>query len=580
MNWAHNKVSKCLVVFSALGLLSIGTNAALAQSQHRQVGAPYTATADPLVPRPHSNPCVVALFTDYRFALHSDRVQSFPFTPRASCPGPWQKVVFEIDFSENAGQQYDRSAMVLIGNTTVYFGTTPEPDPNVADSWHIERDVTDYSALLATAQPGVIILDNCTTDCPPRNGVFTVSADLQFYPFDGPSPFPRRPDVVLPFGLGYLSSPADHLTATFTLPKNIQAAYLDVIAQSQATDEQWFACFPDDLSSIDETYECGHTAFRETEITIDGHLAGIAPVSPWIYTGFLPGQWRPIPAVQTLDFVPFRVNLTPFAGLLSDGAPHTLALNVFNQNSFFVVTAALLLYLDAQSAQVTGAVTENTLTYPSPVATEDIQGTSTITGSFRVTAGRSFTIAGYVNTSQGKVATSISQQQNFFSRQTIDFDMVGFTFLDQKTSFDTSLVATTTISAPHGTTVTREMFSFPMTVALSYPLKNLSSATTTTTQEYRVSKLVLRNGVAADYTSITNSVSATNVSPASSSQQYTVVEGVPGGILNPEPWPDLPDPAGAGHPSYNCKIASASGVLTYVSPGCAQHPNDSQMESH
>ena len=283
-------------------------------------------------------------------------------------------------------------------------------------------------------QPGVIILDNCTAECPPRDGVFTVSADLQFYPSDGQSPLPRRPHVVLPLGLGYLSSPASHLTATFTLPQNIEEAYLDVIAQSQSTDEQWFACFPDDLSGIDETYGCGHTAFRETEITVDGQPAGIAPVYPWIYTGFLPGQWRPIPGVQTLDFVPYRVNLTPFAGLLSDGTPHTLPLRVFNANSFFTVTAALLLCLDDESTQVTGSVTQNTLTSPSPVSNgrpaRDFHGH----GNIAVTARRSFTIAGYVDTSHGRVTTSVSQQQDFFSRQTINFDTVGFTFLDQKTS--------------------------------------------------------------------------------------------------------------------------------------------------
>jgi hypothetical protein len=70
------------------------------------------------------------------------------------------------------------------------------------------------------------------------------------------------------------------------------------------------------------------------EITIDGQPAGIAPVSPWVYTGFLPDQWRPIPAVQTLDFVPYRVT-TLFAGQLNDGNPHTIALSVFNDDSYF-----------------------------------------------------------------------------------------------------------------------------------------------------------------------------------------------------------------------------------------------------
>jgi len=570
MNLANRELARCLVLLPAIGLLTLGTNPAQAQSNNRQIGTPHTITADPLVPRPHSKPCVVALFTDFQFANFSDAVQSFQFTPPANCPGPWQEIVFEINFSENAGQQYDRSTIVSIGDTNFYFGTTPEPDPNVADTWHIERDVTDYSARLGSPQSGAIVLFNCTAECPPRDGVFTVSADLQFYPAYGQSPLARRPDVVLPLGLGNLSSSTDHLATTFTPPQNIEEAYLDVIAQSQSTDEQWFACFPDDLSSIDETYACGHTAFRETEITVDSQPAGIAPVSPWIYTGFLPGQWRPIPGVQTLDFVPYRVNLTPFAGLLNDGNPHTVAVSVFNANSFFTVTASLLLYLDGKSPRVTGALTQNTLTSPVPFATEDIQGTSRVTGTFEVTSDRNFTITGYVNTSHGNVTTSISQRQNFASHQAIDFDTAHFTVLDQKTSLHTSVASSTTVTGDYGTTVTREKFSFPMTVDLSYPLKDLSSATTTTTQRYQLSKLVSRNGVVCDYTSLSNSVRATNVSPAPSSQQYTVIEGVWGGNLNREERADRLEPQDSKHLSYSCEIASRNNVLTFVSPRCGR----------
>jgi hypothetical protein len=107
----------------------------------------------------------------------------------------------------------------------------------------------------------------------------------------------------------------------------------------ESTDEQWFACLPNDLSAINDLFGCGNTDFRETEITIDGHPAGIAPVSPWVYTGFLPDQWRPISAVQTLDFVPYRVNLRPFAGLLNDGNRHTIALSVFNDDSYFTFSS-------------------------------------------------------------------------------------------------------------------------------------------------------------------------------------------------------------------------------------------------
>ena len=356
----------------------------------------------------------------YQFAHFSDTNQTFQFSPPANCAGPWKKVVLEADFSENGGVQFDRTTTMYLGNVNLYFGTTPEPLATLTNTWHVERDVTDYAALFTLPQQGTMVLQNCTTDCPPPyntrlNGIFTVNADLEFYPADGHDRDSRNktPDAVLPLvqsnGSGgvnlpaFLFSPTDQFSTTFTLPTNIERIYLDVVSQSQSTDEQWYGCFPNDLSSINEVYGCGNTDFRETEVTIDGKLAGIAPVSPWVYTGFLPDQWKPMPGAQTLDFVPYRVNLTPFAGMLNDGNPHTVSLSVFNDDSYFSVTASLLLFLDHGSAQVTGAVTKNTLTSPSPVVTENLQGTSTVTGTIGVTSNRHFTIAGFVNTSHGKI---------------------------------------------------------------------------------------------------------------------------------------------------------------------------------
>src|SRR5216684_6279229 len=129
-----------------------------------------------------------------------------------------------------------------------------------------------------------------------------------------------------------LGTTADKLARTFTLPTNVERAYLDVIAQSQANDEFWYTCVPDDLTS--EVQSCGATSFRETEVAIDGQPAGVAPVYPWIYTGGIdPLLWRPIPGVQTLNFVPYRVDLTPFAGQLSNDKPHQVSVNVFNASS-------------------------------------------------------------------------------------------------------------------------------------------------------------------------------------------------------------------------------------------------------
>lgn len=86
-----------------------------------------------------------------------------------------------------------------------------------------------------------------------------------------------------------------------------------MITQSQIGDEFWYTCVPNDVAT--ELESCGGTAFREAEVSIDGTPAGVAPVYPWIYTGGVdPFFWEPIPGVQTLNFIPYRVDLTPFAG--------------------------------------------------------------------------------------------------------------------------------------------------------------------------------------------------------------------------------------------------------------------------
>jgi len=552
------------LIVAALSLLVIPF-AATGQSTNRQIGTQFEVTADPVIPRPHGQPCKVQLFTGYTFAFFSDTTQTFPFAPPSSCTGPWKKVVFEADFSENGGVQFDRTASIFLNNTNVYFGTTPEPLAVLTNTWHVERDITDYSALLATPQTGTIVLGNCTTDCPPPyntllNGIFTVNADLEFYPVEQGESAPKGiPDMVLPLeqsnGSGGFNLPAfvflptDQFSTTFTLPTNVERAYLDVISQSQSTDEQWYACFPNDLSAINEVYGCGNTDFRETEITIDGQPAGISPVSAWVYTGFLPDQWVPSPGIQTLNFVPYRVDLTPFASLLSDGNPHTVSISLFNDDSYFAETASLLLFLDKGSAKVTGAVVQNTLTAPSPIVKENLKGTSTVTGTIGVVSDRKFTIAGYVNTSHGKVSTTVEQHQHFHSTQAIDFDTVNFTVLDQKTSVENKVSSVTTVSARGGTVVTHSDFSFPITVDFAYPVSDsLFGETVSTTQDYSLNQSIMHNGSLNVFSSVNDSGKATDTSPAMSTQEYTTYNS-------------------SGR-FYDCHITSKDNTLTNVSQGC------------
>jgi hypothetical protein len=366
----------------------------------------------------------VTLFTDLRFADFSPK--NFSYAP--SCAGPWEKVVLEADFSIEAGRQFDRTANLWIGGVNVYFGTTAEPSAAVGRSWHVERDLTGYSALFQAPSTGEVDLGNLV------NATFTSSlfgtARLVFYAArSGHGGDKGRAtataDLVLPLsasptgGTVNLNTPADALRGTFTLPGNVERAFLDVVLQHQgANDEFWYTCVPNDLSA--ELQSCVGTGFREGEVSIDGVPAGVVPIYPWIFTGGIdPLLWRPIPGVQTLNFEPYRVDLTPFAGVFSDGKPHQLAVSVFNDSNFFSTTATLLVFLDHGARKVTGGVTLNTLAAPAPVVKTDLatDANGTTTGTVTVTSSRTFTIAGAVKTSHGTVRTEVTQTIDFSNAQ-------------------------------------------------------------------------------------------------------------------------------------------------------------------
>jgi hypothetical protein len=167
--------------------------------------------------------------------------------------------------------------------------------------------------------------------------------------------------------------------------------------------------------------------------------------------------------VQTLDFKPYRVDLTPFAGVLSDGNQHTVAVSVFNADVGFSVTSTLLLYTDPWKAKVTGGLLSNDLAaQPSPTVTENLTTATNgnTIGTVDVTSARQFTISGYVNTSHGRVVTTVNQSLRFLSAQT--FNVNGLTDIQDLTQSTTVNARTTTREGPF---VFEEVktFSYPFT---------------------------------------------------------------------------------------------------------------------
>jgi hypothetical protein len=352
------------------------------------------------------------------------------------------------------------------------------------------------------------------------NGIIYADAALEFYPASWQDRTPKTPDIVVPVegsggDAGTLNTTSDQITQSLSLPTNVERVYLDVIAQSQSSDEFWYFCVPNDQTTNLES--CGNTAFRETEVTIDGKPAGVAPVYPWIFTGGIdPFLWQPIPGVQTLDFKPYRVDLTPFAGLLGDGGTHTLGVGVFNANSYFLATANLLVFTDHGAKKVTGGVLTNTLrAAPTPVVAEDITRNSAgtvFTGSISVTSQRTFEISGYVNTSHGRVETTVRQSVDFSSYQTFDVNPNAGVPDNQNVRQLTTVDSQSTTREGWQENILQQHFLYPLTIDYSF-VENASgsySQVTTSDQKDLVSETLSTNGFAVYSSSLSNEVHSTD----------------------------------------------------------------------
>ena len=409
---SHSIRRMAAFLFCSATLLSVASAAdgvTVLKSLDPVVGSSNPVSAAPRISRPSTTPCVVPLFSD--FTYDNWQTAAITYTPPKECPGPWAKAVMVADISIDKGSQYDRTAVFSLGGVNIYYGTTAEPNSDKTLSWHVERDVTDLSALFKTAQTGEASIGNClyykpdgthNTGCvgsggEPLTAAIHVSAALEFYPTSATDPAPSTPDKVYNVSDGKgnnLKSGSDSISATFTiLPTNTTRVYLDLIEKPGGSDEFWWDA---------------PNPFREAHVSVDGDPAGIAPLYPWIYTGGAgPTHWIPIPGLQTLNLKPYRLDLTPFAASLNDGKSHTISINIPNANDGIDVAGTLLLFTDPVLSKVTGGLAGNN-PMEFDTSTKKNNGSSVTTSS-----SHDFTVAGYVNSSEGKIQTAVTQKGSY-----------------------------------------------------------------------------------------------------------------------------------------------------------------------
>lgn len=355
-------------------------------------------TAGPPVARPSTRACVVSLaeaqfrdFTPYRGA----------YTPPAGCgEGRWAAVVLRLD-GKVKGRQYDRLGNLTLGGVEILRTSTPQPSPD-GITWSVEKDVTRYRDTLSRPQPVEMLIGNVVNDT--YTGVIDVKVTLTFYAAEGAAAAPDTPDRVLP-----LTGP------DVTTPRNTERLLAEVYATGSGggCEEYWYMTTPDAAP-----YSCKAEGgpYREVRVSVDGQLAGIAAPFPTVWTGGWsnPFLWYVTPGPRAFDVQPIRYDLTPYAAVLNDGRPHRIEVSVAGVpagQSGWSTPTNLLIWQDAAREVVTGALTRHEQSDPANSSrwTPATPGTPGAEHRLDTEGGHRLTVAGHLDTSHGRVATTVTR---------------------------------------------------------------------------------------------------------------------------------------------------------------------------
>jgi hypothetical protein len=438
-------------------------------------------SVEPRVPRLGIAPCVVELFRDLAVDNGSEEgpFDAFEYVPPAGCPGPWAKVILSVDLrSPNTAPPY----YAALDNIMFSLGDQSR-DPNRAielmvatpqinegsPSWRVERDVTDYSALLYAARTGFATNTDRFFRFPCDPCVSAIATGrLIFYPATAIQPAPDVPDAVYRVA----SFPAGGL------PRNVERAYVDMYPQLW---NAWFSCVPASafadypiliytpvaIGDVYDFYEnnphgCQAPTYYDVVVAIDGQPAGAGTPYPWLNSNlnlrFPRSVDVPVPTTQSINLMPVRVDITPFAALLSNGAAHVIGTFYQRPDGFRSQgpSSAMLVFLDHGSQQVTGAVTTNTLASGVPWIAVEAESTEVrnqwrqendvLHGDVENHYLRKYEIAGYVNTSRGRIDSRVRHEHVLTNAQLIRVDDMS-NFQRHTYAQNLDLVSTTTRSS-------------------------------------------------------------------------------------------------------------------------------------
>ncbi|KAL1965615.1 hypothetical protein VTN77DRAFT_5292 [Rasamsonia byssochlamydoides] len=315
---------------------------------------------------PESTSCnEVLLLMDHQFAFSYGQPFVGNYEPPA-CDFDTVRINLTVT---SQGRQYDRLALMFLGDTEVFRTSTAEPTIN-GIIWTYIKEMSQYLALWKSPQKLIFDLGNLIDST--YTGPYNVTLTASFTKENNV----RVADVILPISSRQSANnassaftvPSDNATVALNIPQNASRATVSISACGQSTEEFWWSNVlsqdTDDFdSTVGELY--GYSPFREIQLLIDGVLAGVVWPFPIIFTGGVaPGFWRPIVGIDAFDLREPEIDISPFLPLLTDGKAHSFQIKVAGLNtppngsvmltqsvgSYWVVTGKVFVYLDDGTA--------------------------------------------------------------------------------------------------------------------------------------------------------------------------------------------------------------------------------------
>lgn len=271
------------------------------------------------------------------------------------------------------GVQFDRLAIMYLGDVEVWRTSTAEPKPHPGISWTYWKDMTSYLSLWKGQQKLIFDLGNTVND--QYTGAFNATLTATFFSIkptdevDEQGPASQIMAISAKRGSDGKSSafnyPGD-ASVSLKVPQAAVRAIVSISATGQSDEEFWETNVPDSVLSNATGYS-GKSAFREARLLIDGQIAGLAWPYPVVFTGGIsPPLHRPMVGIQAFDLLENEIDITPWLGLLCDGSDHTFSLQIVGEKeqkpgSYWIMTGKVFVWIDGNNQTTTGPAPQVTV---------------------------------------------------------------------------------------------------------------------------------------------------------------------------------------------------------------------------